>query len=71
VPFAAHKAPHFIHLGVLDLADDDVKLCRIKAFQEAFVDLGDRGLFFSRVANLTREQCNGLPFSFLRVQKGT
>src|SRR5438067_5352577 len=46
LPFAAHKAPHFIHLGVLDLSDDDVKLYRIKAFQEAFVDLGDRGLFF-------------------------
>src|SRR6184192_2904829 len=25
----------------------------------------------TRVANLTREQYNGLPFSFLRVQKGT
>jgi len=46
LPFAAHKAPHFIHLGVLDLSDDDVKLYRIKAFQEVFVDLCDRGLFF-------------------------
>src|SRR5262249_44234188 len=27
--------------------------------------------FFSRVANLTREPYNGLPCSFLRVQKGT
>ena len=25
----------------------------------------------TRVANLTREQYNGLPFAFLRVQKGT
>jgi hypothetical protein len=51
LPFAAYKAPHFIHLGVLDLSDDDVKLCRLKAFQEALVDLCDRGLFFSRIAN--------------------
>ena len=28
-------------------------------------------VFFSRVANLTREQYNGLLFAFLRVQKGT
>ena len=28
-------------------------------------------LFFSRVANLTREQYNGLPFAFIGVQKGT
>jgi hypothetical protein len=27
--------------------------------------------FFSRVANLTREPYNGLPFGFLRVQKAT
>jgi hypothetical protein len=47
---ATHKAPHLIHLGILDLPDDDIKLCRIKALQEAFVDLCDRGLFFSRVA---------------------
>jgi hypothetical protein len=51
LPFTAHKAPHFIHLGVLDLSDDDVKLCRIKAFQEAFVDLYDRGLFFFQHIN--------------------
>ena len=25
----------------------------------------------TRVANLTREQYNGLPFAFLRVQKGS
>ena len=28
-------------------------------------------LLFSRMANLTREQYNGLLFAFLRVQKGT
>jgi hypothetical protein len=70
VPCAAHKAPHFVQLAVLHLADDDIKLGRIKAFQETFVGLCDRRLFFSRVANLTRERFNKLPFAFLRVQKG-
>jgi len=46
VPFAAHKAPHFIDLGFLYLPDDHVKLRRIKALQETFVDLFDHGLFF-------------------------
>src|SRR6516225_3601242 len=57
--FAAHKAPHFIHLGVLYLPDDDVNLCRITALQQTFVDLFDRGLFFlstsMTVAELTRK----------------
>jgi len=44
--FTADKAPHLIHLGVLNLADDDSKLRRIKALQQTFVDLFDRGLFF-------------------------
>src|SRR5919205_2959881 len=44
--FTAYKAPHLILLGVLNLADDDIKLRRIKALQQTFVDLFDRGLFF-------------------------
>jgi transposase-like protein len=31
----------------------------------------DQRIKKTRVANLTREQYNGLPFSFLRIQKGT
>ena len=44
--FAAHKGPHFIHLGGLNLPKDDIKLRKIKALQQTFVDLFDRGLFF-------------------------
>src|SRR5262245_29291952 len=54
LPFAAHKAPHFIHLGVLDLSDADVKLSRIKALQETFIDLCDHGLFFFKHINNCR-----------------
>jgi hypothetical protein len=45
---------------------------------EAAAARGGKGLYFSfyvaffpRVANLTREQYNGLPFAFIGVQKGT
>jgi hypothetical protein len=52
--------------GVLRLAA--VTLQALLHFKTATLSGFD--LFFSRVANLTREQYNGLPFSFLRVQKG-
>jgi hypothetical protein len=37
--FAAHKAPHFIHLGCLHLVDDDLHLLRITALEKPFIDV--------------------------------
>src|SRR3989442_9855491 len=56
--FAPHKAPHFIHLGLLHLSKNDVTLRRIKRVEEPFVHLLDGRLFFlstsMTVAELTR-----------------
>src|SRR3989442_15932454 len=44
--FAAHKAPHLIHLGLLHLPKDDVNLLRIKRVEQPCVHLLDDRLFF-------------------------
>src|SRR5213593_1077533 len=57
--FAAHKAPHLIHLGLLHLPQDDVNVLRIKRGEQPFIHLFDRGLFFlstsMTMAELTRK----------------
>src|SRR5215470_13779469 len=50
--FAAHKAPHLIHLGLLHLPKDDINVQRIKRVEQPFIHLLDGWLFFSRVAKL-------------------
>ena len=37
--FAAHKAPHLIHLGGLHLVDDDLHLLSIKTLEQSFIDV--------------------------------
>jgi hypothetical protein len=37
--FAAHKAPHLIHLGGLYLVDDDLHLLSINTLKKSFIDL--------------------------------
>jgi len=37
--FAAHKAPHLIHLCCLHFVDDDLCLLSIKTLEESFIDL--------------------------------
>jgi len=37
--FAAHKAPHLIHLGCLHLVDDDLHLLSINTLEKSFIDL--------------------------------
>jgi len=37
--FAAHKAPHLIHLGCFHLVDDDLHVLSIKTLEKAFIDL--------------------------------
>jgi hypothetical protein len=44
--FAAHKAPHFIHLGGINLPKDNVNLRRIKRVEQSFIHLFDGRLFF-------------------------
>src|SRR5690242_11617777 len=44
--FAAHKAPHLIHLSSIHLPKDDVNLWRIKRVEQLFVHLLDGRLFF-------------------------
>src|SRR2546426_9519432 len=44
--FAAHKAPHLIHLGFLHLPKDDVNVQRSKRVEQPFVHLLDGWLFF-------------------------
>jgi hypothetical protein len=44
--FAAHKAPHLIHLGGINLPTDDVNLWRIKAVEQPCVHLLDGRRFF-------------------------
>ena len=77
--FAAHGAPHLVELGT----EPTTYLERIRTpslhlhvlggqvLQHRLIHLVEIRFFFSRVVNLTREQYNGLPFAFLRVQKGT
>jgi hypothetical protein len=35
--FAPHKAPHFIHLGGINLPQDNVNLRRIKRVEQSFI----------------------------------
>ena len=44
--FAAHKAPHLIHLSGINLPKDDVNLRRIQRVEQPFVHLLDGWLFF-------------------------
>src|SRR5262252_5718641 len=44
--FAAHKAPHLIHLGLLHLPKDDINVQRIKRVEQPFIHLLDGWLFF-------------------------
>jgi hypothetical protein len=37
--FAAHKAPHLIHLGGLHLVDDDLHLLNINTLEKSFIDV--------------------------------
>ena len=37
--FAAHKAPHLIHLGGLYLVDDDLHLLSINTLKKSFIDV--------------------------------
>jgi hypothetical protein len=37
--FAAHKAPHLIHLGCLHFVDDDLYLLSIKTLEKPFIYL--------------------------------
>ena len=37
--FAAHKAPHLIHLSGLYLVDDDLHLLSINTLKKSFIDL--------------------------------
>src|SRR6266568_8643569 len=57
--FAAHKAPHFIHLGLLHLPQDNVHVRRIKRVKQPCIHLLDGRLFFlstlMTVAELTRK----------------
>src|SRR2546427_12216260 len=57
--FAAHKAPHLIHLGFVHLPQDDVHLRRIKGAEQPCMHLLDGRLFFlstlMTVAELTRK----------------
>src|SRR6266446_611834 len=57
--FAAHKAPHLIHLSSINLPKDDVNLWRITRVEQLFVHLLDGRLFFlstsMTVAELTRK----------------
>ncbi len=47
--FAAHKAPHLIHLSGINLPKDDVNVWRIKHVEQPFVHLLDgRRFFFQR-----------------------
>jgi hypothetical protein len=53
--FAAHKAPHFIHLGLLHLPQDDVNVLRIKHVEQPFIHLlNGRRFFFEHVDDCGR-----------------
>src|SRR5713101_34275 len=57
--FAPHKAPHFIHLGGINVPKDNVNLRRSKRVEQSFIDLFDGWRFFlstsMTVAELTRK----------------
>ena len=44
--FAPHKAPHFIHLGGINLPKDNVNLWRSKRVEQSLIDLFDGRFFF-------------------------
>jgi len=37
--FAAHKAPHLLHLGGLSLVDDALHLLSINTLKKSFIDV--------------------------------
>src|SRR5262249_50478802 len=53
--FLAHVGPHLIDFRVLNALDHHVHLVRRQGVEERLGHRGERRLFFSRVANLTRE----------------
>src|SRR5262245_39079256 len=77
--FRFHETLHLVeltaqsttHLKLIRAPDFHLDLLGIQDRQHRMIHRLQLRLFFSRMANLTREPYNGLPFSFLRVQKGT
>jgi hypothetical protein len=60
LPFAPHKAPHLIHLGLLYLPKDEVNVLRINCVEQPFIDLLDGWLFFFQRAGKRLKKHSGM-----------